>query len=181
MHSAEYGYLDDGMATGFVKPYANGGYSFVALLPNEDVPIQEYLESLTGAGFLDMLSGRQQDTLVFASMPKFKYEYSIKMVDALMTLGIVDAFDEDIADFSRMAKTTVGNGNLYINKVLHKTFISVDELGTKAGAVTMVAMSTGGSSGPVESKTVILDRPFVYAIIDNATNLPIFIGTVMSV
>ena len=180
MHSAEYGYLDDGMAAGFIKPYANGGYSFVAMLPNENVTIQEYIESLTGARFIEMLNNRQQDMLVYTSMPKFKYEYSIKMVDALKILGIHDAFDIDIADFSRMAKTTAGNGNLYISEVLHKTFISVDELGTKAGAVTMVAMS-GGGSGFFESKTIDLDRPFVYAIIDNTTNLPIFIGTLMSV
>ena len=75
-----------------------------------------------------------------------------------------------------MAKT---KDNIYIGEVLHKTYISVDELGTKAGAVTMVAMNAGGMLS--EPKTVRLDRPFVYAIIDNATNLPVFIGTVMSV
>jgi len=180
MHSVEYQYIDDGMATGFIKPYKNGGYSFVALLPNEDVTIQEYVEALTGAGFLDTLNNRQGDALVYASMPKFKYEYSIKMSDTLMALGIIDAFDEDIADFGRMGTTTVGNGNLYISEVLHKTYISVDELGTKAGAVTMVAV-TGGGAGPIDPKIVNLDRPFVYAIIDNATNLTIFIGTLMTV
>ena len=65
---------------------------------------------------------------------------------------------------------------LYISEVLHKTFISVDEKGTKAGAVTKWKC---GDSGPVSEARVILDRPFVYAIIDNATNLPLFIGTVV--
>ncbi|MCL2678186.1 MAG: serine protease, partial [Clostridiales bacterium] len=60
------------------------------------------------------------------------------------------------------------------------TFISVDELGTKAGAVTIVGMEYDGGA-PQQPKIVVLDRPFVYAIIDNATNLPIFIGTLMSV
>ena len=181
MHSNEYGYLDDGMATGFVKPYANGAYSFVALLPNEDVAIQDYIESLMGTGFIDTLNNEQHDMLVYAAIPKFEYDYSISMINALETLGVRDAFDEYIADFCSMGTSMVGNGNLYISEVLHKTYISVDELGTKAGAVTMVLMETGGSSGPPDHKVVTLDRPFVYAIIDNATNLPVFIGTLMTV
>ena len=179
MHSSEYQYLDDGMATGFVKPYANGGYSFVAMLPNDNVSIQEYLGSITCVGFLDTLGSRQRDTLVRTSMPKFEYGYSINMVNALKALGISDAFNKDIANFSRMAATKAGNGNLYISEVLHKTFISVDELGTKAGAITMRAVPTGDID-PFDPKVVNLNRPFIYAIIDNATNLPIFIGTVMS-
>ena len=176
MHSTERQYLDDGMATGFIKPYADGGYSFAALLPNEGVPIEAYIESLTGGGFLNTLNNAQE-AVVYASMPKFKYEYSIKMNDALAMLGIPDAFDVEKADFSRMAAST--DGNIFIDLVLHKTFISVDELGTKAGAVTMVAMS-GGGTGPTDVKTVHLDRPFLYAIIDNATNLPVFIGTLVT-
>ena len=179
MHGAEYGYLDDGFATGFVKPYANGGYSFAALLPYEGVSLEAYIESLSGAGLLDILADKQEDTLVFTSMPRFSYTYSIKMIDALRSLGIRDAFDAQTADFGRMATTTAGNGNLYLSEVLHKTFIAVDELGTKAGAVTMGAMSSGGT--PLDPKVVNLDRPFVYAIIDNATNLPIFIGTLLTV
>jgi serpin B len=177
MHSAEYAYLDDGMATGFMKPYAGGAYSFAALLPNEGIPIDAYIKTLTGEGFLDTISNAQNE-VVDASMPKYEYEYDISMNDALIALSMPDAFDAEKADFGRMVSSS--DGNLYISEVLHKTFISVDELGTKAGAVTMVAMS-GGSSGPTDIKTVRLDRPFVYAIIDNATNLPMFIGTVMMV
>ncbi|MCL2083763.1 MAG: serpin family protein [Oscillospiraceae bacterium] len=176
MHSTEGIYLDDGMATGFIKPYANGGYSFAALLPNENVPIEAYIEALTGEGLLNTLKNAQ-DAVVYASMPKFEYEYTVSMNDALAGLGIPDAFDEGKADFSRMAVSP--DGNIYIGLVLHKTFISVDELGTKAGAVTMVAMS--GSGAPADIKTVRLDRPFVYAIIDDASGLPIFIGTLMTV
>jgi len=178
MHSAEYGFLDDGMATGFIKPYAGGRYSFVALLPNEDISIESYIQSLTGAGFLNTLNSVDDEQLVYASMPKFKYEYSINMSDVLIALGMTDAFDAGAARFGDMAVSS--NGNLSISRVIHKTFIEVDERGTRAGAATVVGM-TDGSTGPLEYKTVDLDRPFVYAIIDNATNLPIFIGTVMSV
>ena len=68
--------------------------------------------------------------------------------------------------------------SIYIGEVLHKTFIQVDELGTKAGAVTKVEMKCGSV---METKVVRLDRPFVYAIIDNASKLPVFIGAVMEI
>ena len=81
------------------------------------------------------------------------------------------------ADFSRLGRST--NGNIYIGDVLHKTFIAVDELGTKAAAVTKVEMKATGAL--IEKKKVYLDRPFVYMIVDNATNLPIFIGTLTEI
>jgi serpin B len=175
MHSSERKYLEDDMAIGFIKPYAGGRYSFAALLPNENIPTGEDINSLTGARPVDIVANAHHE-LVDVSMPKFEYEYGIEMNNALSDLGIPNAFDMSKADFSRMG--TSSDGPLYISLVLHKTFISVDELGTKAGAATIVAM-VPGSSAPHDPKVVILDRPFVYAIIDNATNLPIFIGTLM--
>ena len=177
MYSTESQFLDDGMATGFIKHYANGDYSFAALLPNEGVALDAYIDSLTGDGFLSTIQNAEA-AVVHASMPKFEFEYELGLNDALTALGMPDAFDIVRADFSDMAVSS--EGNLFISLVLHKTFISVDELGTKAGAVTMVAMGAG-SAMPVNEKNVRLDRPFVFAIIDNATSLPIFIGTVLVV
>jgi serpin B len=97
------------------------------------------------------------------------------MNDALKDMGIVDAFDAASADLSRLGRSS--RGNLFISEVLHKTFISVDEKGTKAGAVTKVEVrDESGFMGEI----VVLDRPFVYAIIDNATNLPVFVGAVVN-
>ena len=114
---------------------------------------------------------------VFTSMPKFEFDFTIEMNEALIMLGMPDAFDENKADFSEMAISP--EGNLFISLVLHKTFVSVDERGTRAGAVTSVAMV--GASAVFDYKFVVLDRPFVFAIIENATNLPIFIGALMTV
>ena len=87
-----------------------------------------------------------------------------------------DPFDCGAADFSGIASLDSYH-TLYISKVLHKTFISVGERGTRAGATTAVVMNYCTSEGPVEElKTVVLDRPFVYMIIDCETMLPIFIG-----
>ncbi|MBP1918602.1 serpin family protein [Youngiibacter multivorans] len=175
MNSEEELYLDDGMSTGFIKPYSKGLYSFAAILPNEGMSVDDYVGSMTGKGFLEMIGGAEK-TLVTASLPKFSYDYKINLNDALKKLGMPTAFSSEKADFSKLGKSS--RGNLYIGEVLHKTFISVDELGTKAGAVTKVEIR---DESFIETKIVRLDRPFIYAIIDNSTGLPIFIGTVNTV
>lgn len=174
MRSSESKYLDDGRATGFIKPYADGDYSFVALLPKEGVSLQEYIDGLTGQKFLETINSAREIS-VAAILPKFSYEYTVQMNDALKEMGMPAAFSRYEADFSRIAP----GDNIYIGEVLHKTFISVDDKGTKAAAVTKVEMRL--TSLPMETITVKLDRPFLYAIIDNATNLPIFIGTVLEI
>lgn len=176
MHSEETVCLQDEYATGFMKPYSGSKYSFAALLPNEDVDIYEYIAGLTGEELMETLSTPQLG-MVMATLPKFSYEYELTMNDVLKELGMPSAFSSDTADFSKMAHSS--RGNIFIGEVLHKTFISVDELGTKAGAVTKVEMND--ESAPMSEWVVNLNRPFVYMIIDNETNLPVFIGTVMDV
>jgi len=91
---------------------------------------------------------------------------------------MTDAFDPSAADFSGIGQTA--NDTLFISRVLHKTYINVDSKGTKAGAATVVEMSTECAVEPVtEPKQVYLDRPFVYMLIDCETNMPFFIGTMM--
>lgn len=176
MTSDESMYLDDGTATGIIKNYKGGQYSFVALLPNEGTNVNDYLESLTGEHLLSIIENAQSTTVV-TRIPKFSYNYTIKMNDALIELGLQTAFDSDAADFSKLGSSS--DGNIYIGEVLHKSYISVDELGTKAGAVTKVEMVT--ESAMVTGYEVFLNRPFVYAIIDNNTKLPLFLGTVMDI
>lgn len=176
MTSDESMYLDDGTATGIIKNYKGGQYSFVALLPNEGTNVNDYLESLTGEHLLSIIENAQSTTVI-TRIPKFSHNYTIKMNDALIELGLQTAFDSDAADFSKLGSSS--DGNIYIGEVLHKSYISVDELGTKAGAVTKVEMVT--ESAMVTGYEVFLNRPYVYAIIDNNTKLPLFLGTVMDI
>ena len=175
MHSSEYQYIEDELATGFIKPYKGGDYAFVALLPKEGVTVSEYVNSLTGEHLLEMLRN-PADTKVFAAIPKFESEYSTDMAQVLKEMGMPDAFDVNKADFSRMGSCEAGN--LYIGRVLHKTAITVAEQGTKAGAATVVEMMCGSALIP-DPKEVTLDRPFVYMLIDCRQNIPFFIGTMM--
>ena len=180
MHSHEHIYLEDPMATGFIKYYKDRRYAFVAMLPNEGVSVSQYVDSLTGAHLRDLLNN-PQDVAVVAAIPKFETEYGIEMRNVLQEMGMTDAFDWRAADFSKLGTYNVDGGNICINRVLHKTFISVSEKGTRASAATAVEIATEGAMEMVECKEVILDRPFVYMLIDCQTNLPFFIGTMMHV
>lgn len=176
MYSAESCYLEDELATGVLKYYKDRKYAFAALLPNEGVSVEEYLASLTGEHLRELLSGYEIIT-TYTRLPKFQMEYSVQMSDMLMDLGMTDAFDWTVADFSRMG--SYEGLYLVIDRVLHKSYIAVNEQGTKAGAATAVEIAAEGAAVIEETRTVVLDRPFIYLIVDCEANVPIFIGTMM--
>lgn len=174
MYSTEFDYLEDDSVTGFIKDYEAGKYSFVALLPKENVTLEDYIRQLDGADLQALLSNKKK-AAVKTVMPKFSYEYEVGMVDVLENLGISLAFDANNADFSGIG--TAPEGNIYIGDVRHKTFIEVDEDGTRAAAATSVAVQFNSAGSQIYQ--VELNRPFMYMIIDNETNLPIFMGTML--
>ncbi|MDO4305288.1 MAG: serpin family protein [Eubacteriales bacterium] len=179
MYSEEYSYLQDEGAEGFLKYYKNGKYAFAALLPQEGTTVAEYVGNLTGERMYSILSNVQSGT-VNAAIPKFQEEYRVNLSDVLQKMGMPDAFSEDNADFTKMCSCTPGE--VHIGRVLHKTFMEVNERGTKAGAATAVEMLLESAAEESEPpKTVYLDRPFVYMLIDTEVNLPIFLGTAMDI
>ena len=167
-------YVQDDNAVGFVKPYAGGQYSFVGLLPNNGVTVQSYIDQMDGASLKKLMDSKKlNEDLVYTSLPKYKYSYDVELNETLKALGMKQAFDKDEADFTGLNKL----GNTWIGEVLQKTAIEVNEEGTRASAVTAVRME-GGADYPPEAVFVYLNRPFIYMIVDNSTNLPFFIGTV---
>ena len=178
MYGSEGTYFEDENATGFMKRYKGGKYAFVAMLPNEGVTVSEYIASLDGESLNALLANPQYAT-VHTSIPKFETEYKVEMSEILKSMGMTEAFDMYNADFEGLGTST--GGNIYISRVLHKTFISVGEKGTKAGAATVVEMKDGAAAEPTEPKEVYLDRPFVYMLVDCENNIPFFIGTMMDV
>ena len=173
MCSRESVFLRGDRATGFLKPYAGGRYSFAALLPDAETDVFEYASTLTAQGLLDMLKNAESEN-VSVRIPKFKSENKWELEKYLPALGMPTAFSGG-ADFSGISETNA----LVIGAVTHKTFIEVNERGTKAGAATVIDIRDGGIS--LTTQFVWLDRPFVYMIIDNETNLPIFMGIQTSV
>ncbi|HRR76365.1 MAG TPA: serpin family protein [Ruminococcus sp.] len=174
MHSDGKVYLCDDNATGFKKSYM-GGYYFAALLPNEGITVDEYINGLDAEKLRSILT-KPQYTSVNYTMPKFKFDDSISMKDMLEEMGMEPAFDKETADFTDM---TTDDHKMFISDVLQKTHIEVDEKGTRAAAATVVLLADNTAMDPPEEpKNVILDRPFVFAIVDSNTDLPIFMGTV---
>ena len=169
MCSTENVYLKDGGTVGFMKPYKNGRFAFAALLPDENTGIDDYVASLSGDKLMKIFSSAKRGNEVNVKMPKFRAEYSTQLIDTLKKMGVKDAFDSKTADFSSL----IENRDAYIATVVHKTFIEVDENGTRAAASTLVGADT---MSLMEPYSVFLNRPFVYMIVDTETNLPLFIG-----
>jgi serpin B len=164
---------NDSKATGFKKELEGNQFSFVALLPNKNIHINDYINGLTGEKLLDVLNNHRND-LTYTQMPEFNYEYTApKIKESLHSLGIKLAFDPDNANFSKIASDTA------IDQFVHKTKISVNEVGVKAAAASAAVVLHNGIAK--YDSQIIIDRPFVYMIIDNKTNLPIFMGAVMDV
>ena len=177
MSSVEGRYLEDENTIGFIKPYA-GGYSFAALLPKDGMNIYDYINDLDPTALHSLLTGPEYID-VYAKLPQFSYEFDTDMRGILTSMGMGSAFAGNDPDFSKMG--THQDGDLAISRVLHKTFIDVTQYGTRASAVTSVVMTPECESMPGPTKNVVLDRPFVYMIIDNNTRLPIFMGAVTDI
>jgi serpin B len=154
-------------------PYAGNQLSMVILLPHEG-QLETVQAGLDSASVDTLLSSMEyQDVDLY--LPKFKYEYSLSLVDALKKMGMVDAFDASLADLSGMD----GARDLYITNILHKAFVAVDEAGTEAAAATVVIVGvTSAPAGqPFEFR---VDRPFLFLIRDIPTGTILFVGRVMN-
>ncbi len=172
MYSQEDEFLEDENAVGFLKPYQGGRYAFAALLPKEGMSPEEYLATLDGEKLLALLGGARALT-VYAGIPRFETDYSTELSEQLKGMGMELPFSQE-ADLSGLG--TVESAHLRISRVLHKTYIAVDEAGTKAGAATAVEVVAEGAMELGETRQVYLDRPFVYLLLDRESNLPFFIG-----
>ena len=158
-------------AAGVVLPYDDGRLAFAAVLPDGD--LDAWLENLDGGTFPALLKSAE-DTRLLLRMPKFEAEWGGELSDALAALGLDAAFDPARADFSGLGTTE--SGPLFIDSVLHRAKIQVDEEGTEAAAATVVEVRSGGPA-PMDYEELILDRPFCYAIVDLERGVPLFLGT----
>lgn len=175
--SQESIYLSGHGATGFLKPYAGDRYAFVALLPEEGTSLAELLSSLNGTKLYDLISQHHYGK-VETALPKFTGSSELELSDALKTMGVTDLFDVSAADLRAMG--SAANDTLYVSSVRHAAYIEVDESGTRAAAATVTEGNTSGDM-PTLTRQVVLDRPFLYMIVDTYACLPIFAGTVTDV
>ena len=173
MYSEENVYLEGEGFTGFMKPYKGGRYAFAALLPTGS--LDTLLGSLTGEKLAAALENAAEAE-VNAGLPSFEGRTRTELSAALAGMGMTDAFDMGLADFSGMGES--GLGGIFISRVLHETFIEVTPQGTRAAAATVVEMNAESAMIVEDVKQVFLDRPFAYMIVDTQYNVPLFFGVV---
>jgi serpin B len=153
-----------------VLPYRDSSLAMAVVLP--DGPLAALRPKIAAGGLRGVLAGtaRHQVTL---RMPRFRLETAFNLVPALRQLGVTVAFTED-ADFSGITAAE----RLLIRAVVHKAYVDVDEEGTEAAAATAITFRPTAVFRAPPPVTVVVDRPFMFAIIDNTTGLPLFLGQV---
>ena len=158
-----------------MEEYEDEQMEFVAIMPNDN--LSDYIENFSTNDYENIT-----DNLTLASesneglnitIPRFSFDYNLKLKQDLKNLGITDAFEPG-ADFSNMADTT-----LCVDEALHKSNIDFSEKGVKAAAATVIVMMENAvavsEDEPVEIK---IDKPFMYFIRDKKTGEIWFVGTV---
>lgn len=170
---------------GVELPYGGDAFSAVAILPPPDQPMAEFLAGLdverwrewteafaAAAGTEDTDSPGMEVLL-----PRIELEYERRLNDDLAALGMTDAFDMGLADFTRLTPVDLPAGEgppyVYVSEVKQKTFLKVDERGTEAAAATSVEIVV--ESAP---ERLVFDRPFLFAIRERLTGTILFVGVI---
>lgn len=173
MHQkTDFNYTENQLLQMVELPYGNQAFSMLVLLPKEGKMLADIISDLQkGDSWTALASGlRKSDVDLY--LPKFKTEYSKRLNDALINMGMGIAFDPSRADFSRMS-----DHDAFISFVDQFTYISTDEVGTEAAAVTVVGIELT-SYQPPRTVTFNANRPFIYIIQENSTGSILFMGAV---
>jgi len=172
--TAQFGYCRGDGYQAVVLPYAGERLAMAVVLP--DGRLATLADRLATTGLRDALAAARRTQLRLA-LPRFRLQTQIQLKATLRQLGVVRAFSADDADFSGITTEEF----LYIDEVVHKAYIDVDEHGTEAAAATAVVLRMLAAFSPAEPPvTVTVDRPFLFAIVDTASWVPLFLGNVMN-
>jgi serpin B len=150
--------------------YANRDYSMMIILPKNYRKLK-WVERFLSVKCMERYEDKKEKYKVNLSVPKFKMGSEFNLKEVLQALGMKDAFAGS-ADFSGMTE----NARLFIDEVIHKAVIDVNEAGTEAAAATAVVMRK--TAVLMESVTFKADRPFIYAIRNTKDGTIYFLGKV---
>ena len=171
-----------------LKTYGDTTLQYVAIMPNGN--LDEYIKGLNAQTVNDIIKNlkelRKENfkdgvvTKITGSIPKFKFEYNLDLMNDLKALGIEDIFDQNKADLSSLTNEK----NVFIGDAVHKANIEFTQDGIKASAATMMGgLGTADFFDylydvPVEEIDLTFNRPYMFIIRDKATNEVWFAGTV---
>jgi serpin B len=168
--TATRSYLSGDGYQAVLLPYRGGRLAMAVVLP--DGPLAGLRRKVAATGLSKLLAGTSQHQVTL-SMPRFRLEASYGLIPVLRRLGVSQAFG-DQADFSGITRAEA----LHIGAIAHKAYIDVDEHGTEAAAATAVVMMAMAFTRPPPPVDMVVDRPFLFAIIDTPTGMPLFLGQV---
>jgi len=158
-------------------PYGKGRVGMYVFLPGKESSLSEFQGTLTAANWSDWMDDFQEMKGHIA-LPRFRLEFKSKLNDALASLGMGPAICPSNADFNDMFAGAFNPGAC-ISKVMHKTFVEVNEEGTEAAAVTSVEIELTAVPNEPERFYMTIDRPFFFAIRDDQTGTVLFMGSIV--
>lgn len=164
-------YMSNDLFSAVQLSYGKGNYNMFVFLPSEDKDLKEIIDNLDAENWGNWMDSFEETKSVDIKLPRFNYAYEIKLNEVLTEMGMGIAFT-GAADFTGINR----QGGLSIDYVKHKSFIEVNEEGTEAAAVTVVAFERT-SAGP-QKVPFYVNRPFFYAITEKDTGAILFMGTV---
>lgn len=150
-------------------PYSDSVYTMSILLPKANYKVEDIIKDLNIVNW-ENIREKMVNTEIDVAIPKFKLEYKTSLKSVLPDLGMKQAFMPGVADFSGIN----GMKNLFIDDVIHQSFVEADEAGTEAAAVTVVIINVTSVGD-----SFYANRPFVFLIRDNKTNSILFLGKMM--
>ena len=158
-------------------PYGDGEVSMYCILPDQDTLINDFIDSMNVSMWNEIKNSIFKRESVNLLLPRFEIEYGTKsIVESLMALGMTNAFNEGLADFSDMFEIPA-----YISDVQHKAVIEVNEEGTEAAAATVISMPSSSEGSEIQIPEFIADRPFVFVIADDVHDSILFMGKLSSI
>jgi len=172
MHMKEsVGYAKSNVLRAIKLNYKGDAFSMVLMLPETSHDAASLLRSMNGGAFEKLMSSFDDSDKVNIALPKFKYSDEHQLAGPLSSMGLSKFFNE--ADFSGISS---GLRRGKIDRVIQKTYVEVDERGTKAAAATGVVMQP--TMVRVDQPEFIADRPFAFLIVHNGSNAVLFAGVV---
>jgi serine protease inhibitor len=159
--------------------YGDSAFTMSVLLPKSNSNVDDVAASLTPSSWQALLA-KFASASVNLSLPKVKLAYARMLNPDLSALGMAGPLDCNVdGDFSRMMLPPYDVGQLCIDFVKQNTFVDINEQGTEAAAVTVVAVGafTSGDLGPVVMR---VDHPYIVVIRERLTGTVLFMGKVVS-
>ena len=154
-------YFSDSNLQSIELPFIKETITALIILPNKNIGINEFIELLSKDNeYLYTIADNMKTSKVNLRLPKFELTYNKSLKDVLKSMGVNLPFDVN-ADFSNIRR----QNDIFINDIIHKTYLKVNEDGTEAAAVTMVEMMFN-SFMPREEKIIDMEvnRPFLFIL-----------------